>query len=252
MNGAERRCGDFVDSSERANICAEPAQTSDASSATTRCIGRSELAPTTAVPVHAQTKYSKRVRDAYGYHRSTPGRPPRTSITRSPPLPTERPRNAEWPHLIGTLQDSTDDPHQRTHTFPTNIPLTAPLWATASTRAKCAPSCGTSSGECTRLNKSSPWTNLSIGQGAPNPIPVPATAHTDCNNVMHRYLTVDLRLLAHSSDERPHRPTRIEFAMTTTVGPITPETANPFETAGIPLPAPTSSSHSPFPNRPNT
>ena len=70
---AGRRWEDFGDSVERAKICAAHAWTLDASGAATPYRGTCELAPTTAVRLRAQVKYSKRFRVAYGHHRSRPG-----------------------------------------------------------------------------------------------------------------------------------------------------------------------------------
>ena len=92
---AGTRCGDFVDSVKRANICAVHTQTSDAPGAANPYIGRFELAPTTAVRAHAQTKYSTRFRDAYGLHRPRAGALHCSSTTES-----SVPRKAK-PHTAG-------------------------------------------------------------------------------------------------------------------------------------------------------
>ena len=98
-----RRRGDFVDSVEHANIYAVHAQTSDASGAATPYIGRCELAPTTAVRPHAQVKYSKRFRAAYGHHRSRAGVPRRSSGTISLASRTDRHRDVGLPLTLTSL-----------------------------------------------------------------------------------------------------------------------------------------------------
>ena len=64
-------------------------------------MGRCELAPTTAVLAHAQAKYSKRFRTAYGPHRLRAEAPYRTFCTKSPERLTDR-RPATEPPLTDT------------------------------------------------------------------------------------------------------------------------------------------------------
>ena len=99
----ETRRRDFVDSVNRANICADPPGHRMPPAAPLLNIGRCELAPTTAVRLRARVKYSKRFRTAYGDHRSRPGLPPRSPRTMSLAPRTGRTRDDGLPVTVTSL-----------------------------------------------------------------------------------------------------------------------------------------------------
>ena len=107
---------------KRANICAVPARTSDASSAAPPCIGRCELAPTTAVRADAQAKYSKRFRAAYGHHRSRAGAPRHSSSPKSLAPRTDKPHHAGFPLTVTSLAAPNHNQHQKIPSFSTDSP----------------------------------------------------------------------------------------------------------------------------------
>ena len=79
------------------------ARTSYSSRAATPHIARCELAPTTAVRLRAQVKYSKRFHAAYGHNRSRAGVPRSSSSPMSLPPRTDRPRDVEYPLTVTSL-----------------------------------------------------------------------------------------------------------------------------------------------------
>ena len=119
---AGRRSGSFIHSAERANICAVPARTSDASAAATPYIGRCELAPTTAVRAHAQIKYSTRFLDAYGPQRSRAAAPRHSPGSRSPTTRTDSLHDAVFPLAVTSVAPPSNSHNQTTLSFPTDSP----------------------------------------------------------------------------------------------------------------------------------
>ena len=64
-----------------------------------------EYSAATVLPAHAQAKYSKRFRAAYGRDRSKAEAPHRTSSTRSPASLTDQHRDAELPSALKSVAD---------------------------------------------------------------------------------------------------------------------------------------------------
>ena len=114
---AGRRRGYFVDSVERANICAGHARASDASGPATPYMGRCKLAPTTAVRPHTLAKYPERFRAAYGHHRSRVGTPRRSSTTKTSAPRTGPHRDARFPVTVTTEADTIFTAPIRTQSF---------------------------------------------------------------------------------------------------------------------------------------
>ena len=101
--GAGTCSGGFVGSVQCANIYADNARTSDASGAVTLYVGKCELAPTTAAHTHAQVKYSRRFRAAYGHYRSRVPLPDGSSASGFPALSTAEHRHTRFPLTVTSL-----------------------------------------------------------------------------------------------------------------------------------------------------
>ena len=122
MYGAGTRRGGFIDSVERANICAVRAQTSDASGAATPYVGRCELVPTTAVLANARPKYPVHSRAAYGRRHLRASAPRCSSSTKSRAPRTDPSRDADLSLTVTSVAEPRYPDHQTTTSFPTNSP----------------------------------------------------------------------------------------------------------------------------------
>ena len=122
MNAIERSRPNSVDSVEPTNMRAMHARTLDASSAATPHMGRCEFDLRTVVRTHAQAKYSRRFRAAYGHHRSRARAPHLSPGTRSPTPRTHKLQDAGYPLAVTSVANPSNSHNQAILDFPTEGP----------------------------------------------------------------------------------------------------------------------------------
>lgn len=119
-----RRLPEFPRFANRVKSCVAQARTPDLSSATTPYIGRcSKLAPTTAVRLHAPTRYPDRIAAAYGRHRARVATLRLSSTTKSSARTARPHRDAQSPVTVPKSKATTNGLDQ----VPASLPDVSPL-----------------------------------------------------------------------------------------------------------------------------
>jgi len=119
-----RRLPEFPRFANRVKSCVAQARTPDLSSATTPYIGRcSKLAPTTAVRLHALTRYPDRIAAAYGRHRARVATLRLSSTTKSSARTARPHRDAQSPVTVPKSKATTNGLDQ----VPASLPDVSPL-----------------------------------------------------------------------------------------------------------------------------